>query len=95
MIEIGISAEELDLMEKRVAALEKYLGIEDYTEPLDKKALRLDDFVKVVEDKHYIMGDLFTKYELMEGYLKRIPPNNTTTNNDLKTTFLPQLQRRT
>ena len=83
-------------MEKRVAALEKYLGIDDVTEPLDKKALRLDDFVKVVEDKHYIMGDLFNKYELMEGYLKRNPTSTTTTeNNDLKLNFLPQLQRRT
>ena len=30
---------------------------------LDKKAKKLDDFMKVVEDKHYIMGDLYSKYE--------------------------------
>ena len=37
---------------------------------LDKKAKKLDDFMKVVEDKHYIMGDLYSKYEQMEGFLK-------------------------
>ncbi len=58
-------------MEKRVAEIEKYLGIEEIEESggeitayeaLDKKAKRLDDFIKFVEDKHYIMGDLYGKY---------------------------------
>ena len=58
-------------MEKRVAEIEKYLGIEDIEEAggeitayeaLDKKAKRLDDFIKFVEDKHYIMADLYGKY---------------------------------
>ena len=58
-------------MEKRVAEMEKYLGIEEIEdaggeitayETLDKKAKRLDDFIKFVEDKHYIMGELYAKY---------------------------------
>ncbi len=58
-------------MEKRVAEIEKYLGIEEIEESggeitayeaLDKKAKRLDDFIKFVEDKHYIMGYLYGKY---------------------------------
>ena len=28
---VGVSVEELELMEQRVAELEKYLGIDDYT----------------------------------------------------------------
>ena len=75
---IGVSAAELELMEQRVAEIEKYLGIEDMNssiinkvEPLEKRSQRLDDFVKVVEDKHYIMGELFARYEAMEGFLKR------------------------
>ena len=68
---MGIDIEELELMEKRVAEMEKYLGIEEIEdaggeitayETLDKKAKRLDDFIKFVEDKHYIMGDLYGKY---------------------------------
>ena len=68
---MGIDIEELELMEKRVAEIEKYLGIEEIEEAggeitayeaLDKKAKRLDDFIKFVEDKHYIMGDLYGKY---------------------------------
>ena len=68
---MGIDIEELELMEKRVAEIEKYLGIEEIEESggeitayeaLDKKAKRLDDFIKFVEDKHYIMGDLYGKY---------------------------------
>ena len=64
---IGVSVEEVEMMEKRVAEIEKYLGIEGFEgatalsnlDSLDKKAQKLDDFVKVVEDKHYIMGELF------------------------------------
>ncbi len=59
-------------------------------EPLDKKAQRLEDFVKIVEDKHYIMGELFGKYEHMEGFLKRLPGPE----QDLKLQCLPNLQKR-
>ena len=73
---------ELELMERRVGDIEKYLGIQEIEEvggeitayeALEKKAKRLDDFIKFVEDKHYIMGDLYGKYEQMEGYLKGTP----------------------
>ena len=65
-------------MEKRVAELERYLGIDQIDpdayglgkldqelqlETLDKKAQKLDDFIRVIEDKHYILGELFGKYE--------------------------------
>ena len=73
-------------MEKRVAELECYLGIDQIDpdayglgkldqelqlETLDKKAQKLDDFIRVIEDKHYILGELFGKYEQMEGFLKK------------------------
>ena len=69
-----------------MAQLEKYLGLEDIDpeafgfgkgnasvrlETLDTKTAKLDSFVKVLEDKHYILGDLFSKYEQVEGFLKR------------------------
>lgn len=78
---LAIDAAELDLMEKRVADIERYLGIDDLDpesfrgpgalETLDQKAKRLDDFVKVIEDKHYIMGELFGKYDHLEGLLRK------------------------
>ena len=61
---------DLDLMEKRVAELEKYLGLDDLDldtfqlnqlETLDKKAQKLDDFSKVVEDKHFLFMELYSK----------------------------------
>ncbi len=79
---LGIDVAELELMERRVGDIEKYLGIQEIEEvggeitayeALEKKAKRLDDFIKFVEDKHYIMGDLYGKYEQMEGYLKGTP----------------------
>ena len=93
---VGVSVEELELMEQRVAELEKYLGIEDYTglalakvDPIEKKSAKLDDFVKVLEDKHYIMGELFQRYEAMEGFLKRTTQGPQ--ENDLRKQFLPYL----
>ena len=85
-LQIGVDIEELELMEKRVGELEKHLGIDDIDpeafglgkgnssvqlESLDRKTQRLDDLIKVMEDKHYILGEVFGKYELVEGFLKR------------------------
>ena len=73
-------------MEKRVAEIEKYLGINEIEEaggeisayePLEKKTKRLDEFFKIIEDKHYIMSDLYAKYEQMEGFLKGIGSKQT------------------
>ena len=76
---IGVKPEELELMERRLTELERYLGIDDIDpeafnigrsgnqgvqlETLDRKTQKLDDFIKVIEDRHYIMGELFGKYE--------------------------------
>ena len=69
---LTIDQAEIALLEKRVADIEKYLGMQEIVElggelsayePLEKKSKKLDDFMKLVEDKHYIMGDLFSKYE--------------------------------
>ena len=88
-------------MEQRVTELEKYLGIEGFEgesalsrlDPIDKKAQKLDDFIKVVEDKHYIMGELFSRCEAMEGFLKRTTTNGSQ-ENDLRKKFIPYLHRR-
>ncbi len=102
-LQIGVSLEELELMEQRVAELEKYLGIDDVDpeafgfgkgnsavqlESLDTKTQRLDDFVKIIEDKHYILGELFSKYEQAEGFLKK------DSGLDFRLQALPQLQHK-
>ena len=99
-VKIEVTLEELELMEQRVGQLEKYLGLEDIDpeafgfgkgnasvklESLDTKTAKLDSFVKVIEDKHYILGDLFSKYEQVEGFLKRDSML------DLRQQTLPQL----
>ena len=72
--------EDLERMEQRIEELEMYLGVEncndlDYfvkndIEKLDQKCIRLDDFVKVIEDKNSMLNDLYTKYEQLENFLK-------------------------
>ena len=74
-----IDPKDLELLEKRVAELERYLGIEeldletfreDEMETVERKAQKLDDFIKVIEDKHFFLSELFEKYEKMENFLK-------------------------
>ena len=44
--------------------------IKNDIEKLDQKCIRLDDFVKVIEDKNFMLNDLYTKYEQLENFLK-------------------------
>ena len=72
--------DDLEQMEGRIEELERYLGIEiqndlqyfvkNDIEKLDQKCIRLDDFVKVIEDKNFMLNDLYTKYEQLENFLK-------------------------
>ena len=39
-------------------------------EKLDTKCMRLDDFIKVIEDKNFMLNDLYTKYDQLENFLK-------------------------
>lgn len=66
--------DDLDQLEARVEELEQYLGIESHAgdmdyflkndiEKIDQKCIRLDDFVKVIEDKNFMLNDIYTKYE--------------------------------
>jgi hypothetical protein len=66
--------EDLDSLETRVVEMERYLGIDSSSqdmnyfikndiEKIDQKSIRLDDFVKVIEDKNFMLNDLYTKYE--------------------------------
>ena len=66
--------EDLDELEARVLELESYIGIDaqagdiDYfvkhdIEKLDSKCIRLDDFVKIIEDKNFMFNDICSKYE--------------------------------
>ena len=71
--DLDITMDDLEQMEGRIEELERYLGIEHQNdlqyfikndiEKLDQKCIRLDDFVKVIEDKNFMLNDLYTKYE--------------------------------
>ena len=74
-----LETEDLELLESRVAELEKYLGIEDMDmdyfvknggEDLNKKAQVLEDFKRVAEDKYFCINELFAKFEKMDTFLK-------------------------
>ena len=78
--DLDITMDDLEKMEARIEEMEKYLGIENQNdlqyfikndiEKLDQKCIRLDDFVKVIEDKNFMLNDLYTKYEQLENFLK-------------------------
>lgn len=73
--------EDLDQLEGRIEELEGYLGIghvggdlnyfvKNDIEKLDAKCIRLDDFMKVIDDKNFLMNDLHPKFEQLESFLK-------------------------
>jgi len=71
--------DDLNLLEERIQELERYIGIEghevDYfvkndIEKLDIKCNRLDDFTKVIEDKNFLLNDLFVKFDQLENFMK-------------------------
>ena len=64
--------DDLNQLEMRVEELERYVGCEGFDldyfikgdiEKLDSKCNRLDDFIKVIEDKNFMLNDLYTKYD--------------------------------
>ena len=71
---------DLDQIEKRISELENYIGIDPNTqivyfirndiEKIDIKCNQLDDFIGVIEDKNFMMKDLFAKYDQLENFLK-------------------------
>lgn len=78
--ELEITMDDLDLIEHRINELESYIGIDPNTqldffikndiEKLDIKCNQLEDFVTVIEDKNFMMNDLFNKYDQLESFLK-------------------------
>ena len=81
--EFEVEAKDLELLESRVAELERYLGIEDMDlqyfyeldgEDLNKKSQMLEDFIRAAEDKLFVLHDLFAKYEKLENFLKHNEP---------------------
>jgi len=59
--------------------MEDYIGIDgrelefftkNEIEKLDIKCNRLDDFIKVIEDKNFLLLELFQKYDQIENFLK-------------------------
>lgn len=75
-----VTPRDLELMESRVAEIEKYLGIQDMDldyflkeegEDLKNKSTMLEDFMRAAEDRCFCMKDLYVKYEKMESFLKR------------------------
>ena len=74
-----ITDEQIQILEKRIADLEKYIGIEEtdiepselqQVESIDKKGQKLDDFIKVIDDTNFFLADLYEKYDQMESFLK-------------------------
>ena len=65
--------DDLDQIDERISEMERYVGIEPHNEleyfvkndieKLDVKCNRLDDFIKVIEDKNFLLNDLFIKYD--------------------------------
>jgi len=78
--DLELNMEDLDKIEERVQEMERYLGIEGINdiqyfikndiEKLDQKCIRLDDFIKVIEDKNFMLNDLYTKFDQLENFLK-------------------------
>jgi len=67
-----LTMDDLEQIEDRISELERYIGIENQEleffqandiEKLDVKCHRVDDFIKVIEDKNFVMNDLFAKYD--------------------------------
>ena len=78
-----LETEDLELLESRVAELERYLGIEtmdmDYFnrnegEDLNKKAQVLEDFMRAAEDKYFCINELFSRFEKIDTFLKHDRP---------------------
>lgn len=78
--EMDVSMDDLELLEERIEEMERYIGIEhqdlDYfmqkdIEKMDIKCNRLEDFIKVIEDKNFLLNDLFQKYDQIENFLKQ------------------------
>ena len=70
--DLDLNMDDLENVENRISELERYIGIENQElefftshdiEKLDVKCHRVDDFVKVIEDKNFVMNDLFAKYD--------------------------------
>lgn len=72
---LEISEHDLDLLEKRVSEMERYLGIEEmqdegvfegkfsYQDPIIKKAQTCSEFISAMEGKFFIFKDLYKKVE--------------------------------
>ena len=78
-----LETEDLELLESRVAELERYIGIENMDmayfqshqgEDLNRKAQILEDFMRAAEDKYFCINDLFAKFEKMDTFLKHERP---------------------
>ena len=79
--DLELKMDDLDRIEERVQEMERYLGIEGVNdiqfflkndvEKLDQKCIRLDDFIKVIEDKNFMLNDLYQKFDQLENFLKK------------------------
>lgn len=78
--EMEVTMEDLELLEDRIEEMERYIGIEhqdlDYfvqkdIEKMDIKCNRLEDFVKVIEDRNFMLNDFFQKFNQIEDFLKK------------------------
>lgn len=78
-VDMEVSPQDLELLEARVAEIERYLGIQDMDlayfleeegEDLKSKSTVLDDFMRAAGDKCFCIKDLVSKFQKMEYLLK-------------------------
>mmetsp|Transcript_4722 Transcript_4722/g.8067 ORF Transcript_4722/g.8067 Transcript_4722/m.8067 type:complete len:82 (+) Transcript_4722:382-627(+) len=74
--------EDIEKLEEKIEEIEDYVGVANLNgdldfltkneiEKLDAKCMRLDDFMKVIDDKNFLMNDLHPKFEQLENFLKQ------------------------
>ena len=79
--ELEITMEDLDELEKKIEEIEEYVGVCPFSgqldyfvkndiEKMDAKCIRLEDFMKVIDVKNFIMNSLQTKFEKVKDYLQ-------------------------
>lgn len=81
---LEISEQDLDLLEARVAEIERHLGIEDidderaleagdFSEPIIKKAQTCAEFMNAMEGKFFMFKELYKKVEQLRAFLDKDP----------------------
>ena len=78
-----VESADLELMEKRIEEMEKYLGIENMDlayfksqegEDLNKKSQMLEDFMMAAQESYSCINEIFARFEKLDHFLKHDKP---------------------